>query len=768
METEDTHLQEEDEMEEEVPVNARTAPADALSPEADALVRPRKFKAWPKDFDVNAYRALKRGKERKAYLMSFGTKHGLQLPQSTTTSTVHHPRLSTNAKKPGRKKRKEQKNLVPQNLAWPKGMNQKEFLAKKPGKERMTYLARYIRKNGIELKEAQARPRVPIGRQPEQRAHPRCGCSSSEACASCSRCVELHCVCGLTGRRRRALCQESRACNCSLVDLAARCKLCHGCRQPHGFSHCRCVLHQRVLWIKRHPELGVELTEEEEEKVCKCFMLAHRHGGAAATKEKEAKALKETERVRRIKRATGYPSSDNIYRSNKVTAFLGEEGLESDLDDGVDDGPGSEVLPPSTDSVIPRTMTRRMLDPEFNPASYHPVFRSEGCSLLETIEPRGGRITRRGNAAFISDAMQDEICRGLDNFAFELDRNASMPPDDLVEFLVYMASIKSANIGELIGTFEDSAAVAASIVIEEYMAQLIEDATIQQRALCPPTEASVQAFTRELLVGFNWQLFEQQHPFSPSDPKDRFLSLTEKEATIKDTLAALILREFVSTQPKSFDVYTDGGDVSRWIRSAVVIPTFVLTGDTGSQSSTGMACITEDHSSGTSTRQHEKDQNDTTPQIRLSVKTNPVHGNPEYKLLFAATLEDRHHIEASVGGLDSKIKAKMTISRLSKAVERQERRSKGTLEGPPKAPGPPPTPRPLPPQDPNDPYASMFEHLWEHFNAYTLKKWEMSMDKYLSATMPGWKPPEEQVAAMKRESTASPQRKQKKQKVVSQ
>ncbi|KAG6976460.1 hypothetical protein JG688_00001325 [Phytophthora aleatoria] len=505
METEDTHLQEEDEMEEEVPVNAKTAPADALSPEADALVRPRKFKAWPKDFDVNAYRALKRGKERKAYLMSFGTKHGLQLPQSTTTSTVHHPRLSTNAKKPGRKKRKEQKNLVPQNLAWPKGMNQKEFLAKKPGKERMTYLA--------------------------------------------SRSYELI--------------------------LAA-------------------------------------------------------------------------------------------------------------------------------DAPAPR------------------------------------------------------------------HRNASMPPDDLVEFLVYMASIKSANIGELIGTFEDSAAVAASIVIEEYMAQLIEDATIQQRALCPPTEASVQAFTRELLVGFNWQLFEQQHPFSPSDPKDRFLSLTEKEATIKDTLAALILREFVSTQPKSFDVYTDGGDVSRWIRSAVVIPTFVLTGDTGSQSSTGMACITEDHSSGTSTRQHEKDQNDTTPQIRLSVKTNPVHGNPEYKLLFAATLEDRHHIEASVGGLDSKIKAKMTISRLSKAVERQERRSKGTLEGPPKAPGPPPTPRPLPPQDPNDPYASMFEHLWEHFNAYTLKKWEMSMDKYLSATMPGWRPPEEQVAAMKRESTASPQRKQKKQKVVSQ
>ncbi|ETI49767.1 hypothetical protein F441_06548 [Phytophthora nicotianae CJ01A1] len=747
---------------------------DAPTQAADVSVRPREFKAWPEDFDIEVYRTLKRGKERKAYLMSFGTKHGLQLPQTTTTPSTHQPRQSPK-KNPGRKKTKVEKKLVPQNFAWPKGMNQREFLAQKPGKERMSYLARYIRKNGVELKETPARPRVPIGRQPEQRAHPRCGCFSSEACASCSRCMERHCVCGLTGRRHRALCLESRACNCNLADLAARCKLCHGCRQPHGFSHCRCVLHQRLLWIKRHPELGMELTEEEEEKVCKCFMLAHRHGGAAATKAKEAKALKETERVRRIKRAAGYPSSDNIYRSNKVATFLGDEGLESDLDDGVEDGPGSAVLPPSTDSVIPRTMTRRMLDPEYNPASYHPVFRSEGCSLLETTEPRGGRITRRENAAFISDAMRDEICRGLDNYAFELDRNAAMPSDDLVEFLVYMASIKSANVGELIGTFEDSAAVAASIVIEEYMGQLIEDTAVQQRALCPPTKASVQALTRELLVGFNWQLFEQQQPFSPTDPTDRFSSLKEKEATMKDTVATLVLREFVSTQPKSFDVYTDGGDVSNWIRNAVVIPSVVLTDPSGSRSSSGMVDITEDHSSGTSRSPNEVHQRDTAettstiPQIRLSVKANRMHGNPEYKLQFAATLEDGHHIETSAGGLDSKIKAKTMISRLSMALERQERRSKGTLEGPAEEPGPPPTPRPLPPQDPNDPYVSMFEHVWEHFNDCTRQKWEVSMDKYLRTKVPGWKgKASEQVAAMKRASTESPPRKQKKQKAFTQ
>ncbi|KAG7391262.1 hypothetical protein PHYPSEUDO_005211 [Phytophthora pseudosyringae] len=801
------------------------APADAASPAADAPPHYKRYNPWPKGFNVKAYRAMKRGKERKAYLLSFGKRLGLQTPENTSlTHTPAHGVTALNkeggrvtnliggpkgmsrkeyfAKQPGKERQEfmgnyrrmrrevEPQNLVPQNFVWPKGMNQEEFLAKKPGKERMAYLARYIRNNDIELEETPARLRVPIGRQPEPRAHPRCGCSSSEACAACSRCVELHCVCGLTGRRRRALCQESRACSCSLTDPTARCRLCHGCRQPQGFSHCRCVLHQRLLWIKRHPELGMELTEEEEEEACNCYVLAYRHGGASATKDKEAMARKETERVRRIKRATGFPSSDSIYRSNKVTAFLGDEGLESDLDDGVDNGPGSEVLPPSTESVIPRTMTRRMLDPEYNPASYHPLFRSEGCSLLETIEPRGGRISRKVSAAFKSAAMQREICRGLENFSFELDRNAAMPPDDLVDFVVYMASIKSANVGELIGTFEDSAAVAASIVIQEYMAQLMED-TVKQRSLCRPTKASVQAFTGELLVGFNWQLFEQQHPFSPSEPMDKILSLVEKEATLKDTLADLILREFVSTQPKHFDVDTCGDDLSRWIRSVIDIPPFLLTGKAHCWSGTGMSDITEDQTGEAPSCANEKHQGNkagaarSSRRIRLAVKANPVHGNPTYKLQFATTLDDGLHVQTAVGGLDSKIKAKATISQLAKVVELQERRNQRTLEvvpeaprpppilrssppeGPPEAPGPPPILRPSPPEDPNDPYASMFEHLRGHFYAYAQQKWKVAMDKYLSTTIPGWQTPQPEATA-KRQSTGSPQSKNKKRRGASQ
>ncbi|GMF49272.1 unnamed protein product [Phytophthora fragariaefolia] len=292
------------------------------------------------------------------------------------------------------------KDLVPAKFTLPEGIDLETFLSKSPGQERMRYLARYIRQNNIDLEAARVhrRPNMPIGRKPEPRSYPRCGCSSSEACASCNRCVELHCACGLTGRQRLALCRESRACSCILFDPRLRCKLCHGCRQPQGFSHCRCVLHQKMAWTTRHPELEVELTEEEKEAVCSCFVLANRHGGSTAVKKKEEKTLEEIERVRRIRRATGFPSCDNIYRSKKILSCLGDEGLEDDLDDGVNDGPGIEILPPRSESLIPRTMISAMINPHdrvFRPASYHPLHRSEGCSLLETIEARNGAVSRQ-------------------------------------------------------------------------------------------------------------------------------------------------------------------------------------------------------------------------------------------------------------------------------------------------------------------------------------------------------------------------------------
>ncbi|CEG36509.1 uncharacterized protein PHALS_03057 [Plasmopara halstedii] len=785
--------EEEEEKEKEALHIANAAPNNAEFASSDVLAQSKSHTAWPKEFNYKEYIALKRGKERKAYLMSFASKYGLQIPTTTTATTTapclehisdqknvdevyggpkdrrrvpekQYMRTNANNAAVDMKKTRNMKPKwsIPQNFTWPKGMNREEFLAKKPGEERMAYLAKYIRKNSIELEETTSQLSLPIGRQPDPQAHPFCRCSSSEACASCHKCMELHCVCGLTGRLRRAVCQESRACNCSLMDPTARCKLCHGCRQPHGISHCRCVLHQRLLWQKRRPDSVSELTTKEEDNVCSCFLLAHRHGGADATRKKQADVVRQIERVRRMKRAIGFPSSDNLYRDKKVINLLGDEGLESDYDDGVDDGPCSEVFQPSTSSVIPRTMTRRLLDTEYCPASYHPLFRSEGCSLLESIEPRNGRISRNGNAALNSDAMQGEICRGLENIAFELDRNDTMPPDELVDYLVYVASVKSVNIGELIGTFDDTAAVAASIVIEEYMTQLIKDTAIHQRALCPLTEASAQAFTRECIMGLNWCLFEQQHPFVPSDPTNRFTSLVEKEEMLKNKLAALIQHEFVSTQPNRLNKIEDK-KLSQWIRSAIDIPSFVLTGTTEAD----VAGLTENLSSETAALVHQiTTANSTHPtrQIRLSVKANSMTGNPSYDLQFAAMLEDGHHIKTSVGGLDSKIRANSTIFQLENVIERQERRSKGILVDPLKAPGPPPNPRPRPPQDPDDAYGSMFRHVWEHFNACDLQNWKESMDSFLNVITPGCTTARRDA---KRQGTGSWQKKSKRQKTVS-
>ncbi|TDH71386.1 hypothetical protein CCR75_002718 [Bremia lactucae] len=745
---------------EKAATDAVAAPIDS-SQACDTRPRAKSSATWPKTFNHEEYLALNRGKERKDYLMRFGVRHGLSLPvpeinrptplqQKNSVKRLHSivgwPKGLTQkeyfATKPGLERKnimtqyrkaqteKSSKHNVPPTFVWPKGMNQEEFLSKKPGRERMTYLAKYITTNNLNLKKLDVRSHVPIGYQSEPQRSPQCACYSSEACASCSRCIELHCSCGLTGRQRRAICHESRACSCQLVDPSTRCKLCYGCRRPHALSHCRCVLHQRLLWHKRHPDFPNELTEDEEQVVCSCFMLAHRHGGAAATRKRKAKALRNIERVRRIKRAAGFPSSDNLYRDQKVRRFIEDEGLESAYDDGVDDGEGSEVYSPRAETVIPRAMTRRMLDPEYNPASYHPLFRSEGSSLLEAIEPRNGRISRRGNAAFKSDAIQREICRGLTNYLFEIDRNETMPADDLVDYVVYMASIKSANVGELIGIFEDSAAVAASIVIEEYVKQLVEEAIVAEQSSNSLTKASVKAYTLLLLKGFNWHLLKQQDIVSSSRVTNSWLS--KDQASLKDKVAAFILHELISTYPQcSFN----NENLLEWIRNAIVIPSSVMTDCMSSKDMTmiskGSQRLNEEPLSATDVSKHSS------PEVRLSVQTNAVHGNPSYKLKFAAALEDGHHIEASIGGLDSRATAKATILKLAHVLENQARRSKGAFQNSPKAPGPPPIPRSLPLPNANDPYSSMYEHVWGHFNAYKLQKWEASRDKYVSAPVSG-------------------------------
>ncbi|CAI5738568.1 unnamed protein product [Hyaloperonospora brassicae] len=362
----------------------------------------------------------------------------------------------------------------------------------------------------------------------------------------------------------------------------------------------------------------------------------------------------------------------------------------------------------------------------------------EGCSLLESMEPRNGRIRcRSAPAAFSSDAMQEEICRGLENYAFELARDAAMPPDDLVDYVVYMASIKASNVGELVGTFDDSAAVAVGIVIEEYMAQLVEDHVLHQQSLCLPSKASVQAFTQEILHGFNWQLFQRQHPCSCSKTADSVVTLVDKEAMLVDKLAALVLHEFVSLQPQDFDVKDHNRDLLAWIRSAIAIPPSLMTDDASCRSS--VEKVDDQHRGEMSTR-FESCQDPAvveargTPRIRMSVKANAVHGNPSYKLHYAAKCMDGHHVEASVGGLDSKVKANATMSQLAKVVQHHEQKSMGTPKDSLPAPRPPPVLQPPHCKEGEDPYSSMYDHVWKHFDEYACRKRQMSSDANRSST----------------------------------
>ncbi|KAE9043611.1 hypothetical protein PR001_g3189 [Phytophthora rubi] len=722
-------------------------------------------------------------------------------PPTTGTNTTARGKKRANATAKGKKRRRER-------FSFPKGIDMKRYYAKKPGKERINYVKRFRASQRAKPQEAQ-QPREtvvqPIVRRPwvtpqMDEAAQTIAAESQELeertkkpkpkpkvkrkgnwpkGINTTKYVKLgpeerHEYANQL-RREQGLATKSRR----KVVVPGKFALPDGINMKRFLS--KKPSRERMEYLARHPELETKLTEEEEEAVCNCFVLAKRHGGATATKKKEEKALEEIERVRRIKRATGFPSSDNIYRSKKIATFLGDEGLEVDWDDGVDDGPGTEILAPSTESMIPRPMIRKMIDPYFHPAPYHELHRSDGNSLLESIEPRSGRVSRRNMSALSSAAMLGEIYRGLENFTYEVDRNATMPSDDLLDFMLYMASIKASNVGELIGTFEDSAAIASSIVIEEYMAQLVEDTAVKQQSLCPPTKASVQAFTKELLNGFNWRFFQSYFP----------LDTLEKVDTLPEKITAMIFDEFISTQPRDFDPETNRVDLEKWIRSAVTIPFFIssgairkgqsfevarttskqsveVVGATSKQSVETVQSASQKRTGETQTQTEEERSDDVravqpSPCIRLSVKANPVHGNPAYKLHFATTLEDGHCIKASIGGLDSKVKANATITQLSKTLEHHDKRSKGMLRepySPPPVPGPRPAPRPLPPQDPNDPYDSLFAQAHEQLNLYRQQKWESSFAEYSSwkiATAQGleWVP--ERNRKRKRKSAESPQ-----------
>ncbi|CCI39647.1 unnamed protein product [Albugo candida] len=122
--------------------------------------------------------------------------------------------------------------------------------------------------------------------------------------------------------------------------------------------------------------------------------------------------------------------------------------------------------------IFKASIGRRFL--HLNPPPYHPLHLQNGITYMETISAREGivrgrRITKRG-----STGRNAHIMKGITNMEHEYDRDHALPLDDIVDYLVYASSGKVSQVPELIGTFEDTAAVAIAIAIDEFAKNLIE------------------------------------------------------------------------------------------------------------------------------------------------------------------------------------------------------------------------------------------------------------------------------------------------------
>lgn len=250
-------------------------------------------------------------------------------------------------------------------------------------------------------------------RRPLKRKKRQCGCTLSETCHCCHKCIERHCVCG-DRARHRSLCLESRACNCVVANPADRCELCRGCRRAQGYSHCRCKQHERQRLQVRAPEAmkaephsndAAATSSDASTRQCRCFSVS----AAMLPDTTSSSGSDRSLRIRRLRRAIGVPSVENKF-AKKISAS------QSDEDDAeLISAPADE----SVRSVLHRPLAKRMFPGDAYAPPYQQLHLSDGTSLLESIEPRELRerpvpliLDATPRAAAAKSKSQDEVRRG--------------------------------------------------------------------------------------------------------------------------------------------------------------------------------------------------------------------------------------------------------------------------------------------------------------------------------------------------------------------
>ncbi|ETW01306.1 hypothetical protein H310_06870 [Aphanomyces invadans] len=267
-----------------------------------------------------------------------------------------------------------------------------------------------------------------------------CRDCQTKACHLCRRCITAHCTCGPV--LVNPICLESKACDCITL---SRCGRCRGCKptKRRAIYHCNCAQHA----------LGNCL--------CDSILVP------------EDNAHDNLMQKRRVRRRFSLPSVDNVYSARHSKQDL------------------------------------------FESSAMYSLLRTKGGKILSHTDRDGRRgahtmsylasLERDRSKATEKKALRakapEYFDRAMDNATYTAEVESRMPSDGIVDYLVYTGSLKVANVPELLGTMDSSAAVAAAIVVEEFIRQEVEAFVEQKQQVPLVDEEALVGCIHELLNG---------------------------------------------------------------------------------------------------------------------------------------------------------------------------------------------------------------------------------------------------------------------------
>lgn len=233
---------------------------------------------------------------------------------------------------------------------------------------------------------------------------------------------------------------------------------------------------------------------------------------------------------------------------------------------------------------------------------------------------------------------------------------------------------------------DDSAAVAAAIVMDEYMKQLTEELTkardddmdgrgsassastsasvnvtkTEADAICPLNQQAVSAFSRSVLTGFNWSRYCHQ---------DTAQLTGQPTAALLDQLVRQVYRGLVASRDHRAPAMTTEktAEVKGWIRSVVAShPGWVEQTAAGEENPPATVEI------------HDGEKEDGNPRAlpagvsaRLAVRPSLLLGTPTYSLSVQGTsVSGTHEVSVQINDIASKAQANEHLDTIAGVLDK--------------------------------------------------------------------------------------------------